>query len=478
MKSNSIYLLILIVLVSCDDEFLDLPPISAASVDELYQTDNDFQDAVVGIYSILRDQYSNFWHFELPSDDVRHQWPTEDIRLRMDNYTFQDNESLFHNTWINYYQMIFRANLVLERIEDVDEIAVPNRNRHLGEARFLRAFAYFDLVRIFGEVPLITSVLTNEEALERGRESTDRVYNEVIIPDLEAAFELLPESYPSSEVGRVTKGAAKSILGRVYLTLGDFQNASSVLQEVTSMGYSLLNDYNDLWDYSNEHHSEYIFDIEYQDGVLAGSPFTNNFSPNDPNVLDHYGVFGGAGNTYTPSDQLFEIFEEGDIRIEVTARRGIVDEEGNYIPMSGQVGASSFNAKYMTPIERGGDSPANWKVIRYADVLLMLAEALNEIGNTEEAHTYMNIVRERAGVDPYENLSQDEFREMIYLERRLELSFEGHRWFDLVRTGRAYETLQPLGMQSHMVLFPVPLNEVQIMNNPSIFPQNSGYAGN
>lgn len=465
----------LMLVMSCDDNFIDLQPISAVSGNQLYRTENDFRDAIIGIYSTMRIQYNSFWHFELPADDVRHQWPTEDIRLRLDNYTFQDNESLFHNTWRNYYQMIYRSNIVLNRIEEVDPSAIQNRDRHIAEAKFLRAFAYFDLVRIFGDVPMITTVLNDEEALQSGRENVDRIYDEIIINDLIEAGNLLPEQYASAEVGRATKGAAKALLGRVYITRGDFLNAEIQLLEVSNMGYTLLEEFNDLFDYSFEHHTEYIFDVEYQDGVLAGSSFTNEFSPANPVVMEHYGVFGGTGNTYTPSDELFELFQLHDLRRDITVLKGITDEEGNYIPISGQVGASSFTAKYMHPLERGGDSPANWKVIRYADVLLMLAEALNENGKIQEAHNYINQVRKRAGLEDFSDLTQNELREMIYLERRLELSFEGHRWFDLVRTKRAYEILHPLGMQQHMTLFPIPLNEIQIMNNPSIFPQNPGY---
>ena len=121
------------------------------------------------------------------------------------------------------------------------------------------------------------------------------------------------------------------------------------------------------------------------------------------------------------------------------------------------------------------DSRANWKVIRYADVLLMYAEALNENGKTSEAITYLNMVHKRAGLTEYSNLTQDQTRENIYLERRLELSFEGHRWFDLVRTGRALSVMAPMGMKDYMTVFPLPLSQIQLINDPAIFPQNKGY---
>jgi len=134
----------------------------------------------------------------------------------------------------------------------------------------------------------------------------------------------------------------------------------------------------------------------------------------------------------------------------------------------------SFTKKYITPTN-GDDSKANWKIIRYADVLLMLAEALNENGKTEDALDYLSQVRKRAGLEGYEGLSPQDTREKIYLERRLELSFEGHRWFDLVRTGKAFELMQSTGMRDYMLIFPIPLVQIQVVNDPNILPQNPGY---
>ena len=172
---------------------------------------------------------------------------------------------------------------------------------------------------------------------------------------------------------------------------------------------------------------------------------------------------------------MFLIFDSGDLRKEITVARGFTDNNRIFRPLSGAVGAKSFTKKYMTPVARDGDSRANWKVIRYADVLLMYAEALNENGKTNEAMIILNQVRKRAGVNVYSNLAQLDTREKIYLERRLELSLEGHRWFDLARTGRAYSIMQTYGMKPHMTVFPIPLTQIQVINNPAIFPQNPGY---
>lgn len=465
-----------ILLAGCSNDFIDLKPIDTVSVDVLYETDNDFKDAVIGCYSLLQNQYrNNFWQYDLASDDAKHQWASEDIRLRLDQYTYQNNEGLFLNSWSNYYEIIFQVNTILSKISGTNPSIVTNKERHIAEAKFLRASSYFDLVRIFGDVPLINAVISDDEAHNLGRESTDKIY-EFIISDLQDAEKDLPESYSGADVGRVTKGAIKAILGKVYLTKNDFPNAESKLMEVTSMGYALLSNYNDLWDYTkDEHHSEYIFDIEFERDIQEGSNYTNEFAPSDDGVLEFYDIIGGTGNSNTPSDSMFLIWEDEDLRKNVSVARGFTDNDGNYIPLTGAVGALSFTKKYITSITQGGDGPANWKVIRYGDVLLMLAEALNENGKTNEALVYLNQIRTRAGLEEYSDLTQVVARKKIYLERRFELSFEGHRWFDLVRTGRSFEVLESLGMKSYMTLFPIPLDQMKIMKNPTIFPQNPGW---
>jgi hypothetical protein len=463
-------------IASCSKSFIDLQPVSSVSTEALYKTDKDFSDALTGAYSLLRDQYQSIWEFDLPSDDARHQFASDDIELRMDNYTFQNNENLIRTTWANYYGVIYRVNTILDKIADADPALVTNKDRYTAEARFLRALCYFDLVRLFGGLPSVTTAITDEEALKTPRANVEAIYNDIIVKDFQYAAGVLPPSYSGADVGRPTKGAATAMLGRVYLTMKDFPNAETTLMDVTTMGYELLQNYNDLFDYEkDEHHSEYIFDIEYETGIQQGSSFTNQFFPRFQPAQDFYKVYGGTGDTYTPSDALFNIFEAGDKRKDVSVSNGFVDENGDFISLAGSVGAKTMTKKYLTPITQGNDSKVNWKVIRYGDVLLMLAEALNENNKTEDALTYLNMIRTRAGVPTYTTLTQPQARDTIALERRRELSFEGVRWFDLIRTGKAYETLAPLGMKDYMVLFPIPLTQIQIVNDAAILPQNPGW---
>ena len=477
---RNIYVACVLVFLSftgCKKDFIERTPQSTVSVDILYKTDKDFQDAVIGCYTPLQAQYQVYWVFgDLRADDSRHEVLANLSRVAVDVFTVNNDEILLRDTWRNYYQVISRANELLMKIEPIDVVVVRNKERHKAEAKFLRALAYFDLVRIFGDVPMITTPLTVEESYKTGRQKVDQIYEEVIIKDLMAAEAALPASYSGIDVGRASKGAAKALLGKVYLTRKDFVKAEQKLKEVTTMGYALLDNYKDLFDYSkNEHHKEYIFDIEYEEGIGEGTSITNAFLPQFTPIADIYGVKGTLGDNNAPPPHLFNLFEPGDVRRNITVvQGGAFDRNGNFVKLPPQ-SQQSFTLKYMTPVPSGGDSKANWRVIRYADVLLMYAEALNENSKTAEAVTYLNMIRTRAKVGTYSNLSQAETREKIYLERRLELSSEGQRWFDLVRTGRALQVMQPYGMKPYMILFPIPLTQLQIINDRSIFPQNPGY---
>ncbi|MEJ7828906.1 MAG: RagB/SusD family nutrient uptake outer membrane protein [Segetibacter sp.] len=488
MKEKIIPVILLSLLIgACKKSFIELNPISTVSSDVLYKTDKDYQDAVVGIYNGLRSPYQSFWQFgDLRGDDTKHE-PASGLELiRIDNFTMDNDDAVLRNSWRDYYIIITRANTVLSNIETADTSIVKNKARHIGEAKFLRALAYFDMVRIFGDVPIITAGVTIEEAYKIGREKVAKIYDDVIISDLLDAENKLPINYTGNNVGRATKGAAKALLGKVYLTRKDFVKAESKLRELNTMGYALLKNFNDLFDYTkNEHHSEYIFDIEYLDGGLGlGSNFTNTFAlefqfggkPLVDELAKIYGILPGAqgGSAGNPMASFIAAFDATDLRKDITVAKGVIGLNGTYIPLS-TTGVSAFTKKYMGPLKANGDSKANWKVIRFADVLLMYAEVLNENGKTSEALGFLNQVRVRAGLKGFANLTQDATREALYNERRFELYLEGHRWFDLVRTGRALSVMQPFGMKPYMTIFPIPLRQIELINNRTIFPQNPGY---
>ena len=463
--------------VSCQKDFIELNPISTVSVEAVYKTDKDFQDAVVGVYSMLKNQYQDFWIFgDLRADDSWHALGNDAFLVSVDKFNMNSDAALMISTWRNYYSAISRANLILSKIETADPAVVTNKDRHVAEAKFLRALAYFDLVRIYGDVPLNTQPTTIEEGYTKVREKVDKIYDDLIIKDLLEAEAKLPAKYTGVDVGRATKGAAKAILGRVYMTRKDFVKAEAKFQEVTTLGYALLPNYKDLFDYTkDEHHSEYIFDIEYQDGNLgAGSGFSNKFLPKSANSLAEtfYGIKGGAGEQNTPTLALFDSFDPTDLRRDITVAKGYTDNNGVF---QGFLQIATFTKKYLAITNTLNDSKVNWKVIRYADVLLMYAEALNENGKTDAALTVLNQVRTRAKMPAFTGLAKDQLRTKIYDERIWELSMEGVRWFDLARTDRLLSVMGPLGFKPFNALFPIPLVEIQIINNPAVLPQNPGY---
>jgi starch-binding outer membrane protein, SusD/RagB family len=479
---NLIILAFLLTTTSCKKDFIERTPASSVTIDNLYKTDKDFQDAVIGTYAALRTSYSTMWQFgDIRGDDAFIYVSNQPSTQAVDVFSINSADDLLNSAWANNYITINRANNVLARIETADAAVVKNKDRYIGEAKFLRALAYFNLVRIFGDVQMITNVPKTEETLKAPRTPAATIYSEIIIKDFADAANKLATVYTGTEVGRATRGAAKALLGKVYLTIKDFPKAEAVLKELTlaPYTYSLLSNFNDLFDYSkNEHHSEYIFDIEHESNLSGmGSIYTNQFMPNVVQMLSYYGIAGGFGESMSPTTSFVNLWDAADKRKDVTVQccgswtnpnTGVVTK---FNPGTSQ----SYTKKYITPVTVQNDSKANWKVIRYADVLLMLAEAMNENGKTLEALGPLNLVRKRAELPAFTSLTQSEARDIIAMERRFELAFEGHRWFDLVRTGKALSALAPVGMKDYMTVFPVPLSQVQVINNTSIFSQNPGY---
>lgn len=480
-----------IIITSCGESFLNIPPKSEGTADITYKTDKDFNDAIIGSYRKFQDIYDRFWVFsELPGEDVLHLALRDQAIVRIDNFAVDANDGLMLDVWRDNYQLIERVNTALSKIDEVEASTIPNKDQYVGEAKFIRALSYFNLVRVFGDIPLPISPLSIEESLKSPRVSTATVYK-LIVSDLRDASSKLPATYLSNNVGRATKGAALSLLGKVYLTTHDFVNAESSLKEITTLGYKLLDNFENLFDFNKEHHSEYIFDIEYISGNIGlGSMYTRDFIPDNQDIGAMRKVIIGAlsivenpeaGGRCTPSLNFIDLFEAGDLRQYRTATKGVYTPNGykqegifKEIPQSAVMPAITL--KYATPMPTT-DGYVNWRITRYADVLLMLAEAMNENGKTAEALTYLNQVRIRAGLSGYSGLSQLEARNKIYLERRLELFMEscGERWFDLLRTGRALEVCGPLGMHSHEKVFPIPQTQIEIVNDKSILWQNNGY---
>lgn len=457
-----IYTFILATLLSaCGDDFLDLAPPSNANAETFYKSAADFNVGVMAAYAVLQgsDQYgSNLTTFIGYRSDNLEVGSTASARHFIDAFTESVSNEELDETWESMYNGIFRCNIILDKIDEVD-FDETLKNQYKGEVRFLRALHYFNAVRIWGAVPLIIEVLAPSESLTIGRSSVSEVYQS-IQDDLEFAALNLPVVYSGQDIGRATFGAAKTLLGKVYLTQQKWAEANSVLGEVVaSSQYDLLADIKDVFDTNNKDNKEMVFFVKY----LKGTDESHGLWFSNP---------AGGSTNLTPD--LYAAYEDTDLRSELLERV----PSGNFeVPL-----------KYFDELSSTLDAGNDYPVLRYADVFLMKAEALNEIGYTPdgEAFTLLNEVRTRAGLAGYTsaNLSdQQAFRDAIQNERRLELALENHRWFDLIRTGTAISVMNSktqfngnlFDVKEHQLIYPVPNSEVLRFNDESLFWQNPGY---
>ena len=477
MKINYRFLLpLLLMLGGCKSSFLDLAPISQVNTVSYFQNQSDLLTALNAAYGALQfnGQYGQYYVVaEIPSDDTR--------PVLSGSVTDQDEFDKFYvrttnpytlARWSDGYRGIYRCNTVIERVAGltIDETL---KKRIVGEAKFLRALMYFNLVRVFGDVPLVLTEITNPaQGYAYGRSPVADVYAQ-IAKDLTDAETALPVTYTGADVGRATAGAAKSLLGKVYLTQKKYAEAAAKLKEVIDANtYSLVPVYANLFKPANKNSKESVFEVQYKKGSLGeGSNWANAYAPESSG--NAVVLFGGGGNNQ-PTAELYNSYETGDPRRDVSLANSYVNAAGVKIDYY-------FIRKYADPPAVGNDSEDNWYVLRYADVLLMYAEALNETGKSAEALPYLNLIRKRAGLADRTGSAQADVRLAIEQERRVELAFEGHRWFDLVRTGRALAVLQAkaaaIGIKTNLtannLVFPIPQSQIDI--NPGKITQNPGY---
>jgi hypothetical protein len=347
--------------------------------------------------------------------------------------------------WHTLYRGIDRANNVLDKVPAIEDPAFTDKARIIAEARFLRALHYFDLVRLWGGVPLILAPTTlADQSLNVSRASVGEVYQQ-ILADLDAAEPDLPEAAS----GRATKSAVKALKSRIALFRGDYPTAGALAAEiVASNRFSLVPNYRALFDTKNS--AESIFEVQF-DNVNGNSLAFYNY----PVTLGGRNEVGprGLGST------LEAAYEPGDLRKNASISPGGLVVDGRTIP-------AGVNIKYYRP----GTGEDNVHLIRFAEVLLTHAEALARQGQLTESLVSLNKVRTRAGLEELETENQQELIDAILKERRVELAMEGHRWFDLVRTGQAQTVLGIT--DANKLLFPIPQRE--LINNPNM-EQNPGY---
>lgn len=501
-----ISILSLILFSSCENE-LNQAPISERSAANFYNNEKDFEQAIAGVYNALANYHatSEFYLSEVRSDNVYiaglagvRSW----IPISNFSRTLVTN-GLINDAWNGAYVGILRANTVLKNLNDK---AVPDettRNRMEGEAKFLRALFYFDLVQYFGGVPVIDHLVTPSEALEISRSTPQEVYD-LIVSDLDEAISLLPST--SVLAGKPSSVVAKALLARVYLTMSGpnygiqgpglavdkKSDALGLLNDVIESGqFGWVNDYPTIFNYDSENNPDIVFSIQYLDDGAGGDKGLGSILPtlmyHESWARVHLPFAGGSPSDgiITPSNQVLNSFEANDIRDDYYILRSWVDDTGGMSNDAMIIKFLDLNANEepivaSLPIDRfnwGIDFP----VIRYTDVLLMKAEVLIETGGSQiDIDDIVNKVRARAGLDPISNVDLD----MLLEERRKEFFGEGLRFHDLVRTGKvidvinAWESVDDSAgvmnpMEADFIIYPI--NQSQLDVNPGLYEQNPGY---
>lgn len=480
-----------ILAYACTD-FVDYDPAEVYEItaDVYFQSASDYEAAVVGTYDPLQWMYLNILIGDIASDNSFSggESATDVLGIQqIDEMTHNPDNDNLTSIWKWCYEGINRANYLEE---NKNKIEFDGKSALYGEVYFLRAYYYFELVKFFGDVPLFTEYrLTAGDSGTLQRTPASEVYAQ-IEADLQNAINVLPNSQPLG--GKVTQNAAYALLGKVYLYQDKFPEAATTLENIIGL-YSLVNDYGSQFVKTGENGPESVFEVQHTnesnwwDWEFIPQGTEGNFGVvhNGPRAFD--GPDYATGWSFNlPTNDLYESFEEGDTRrdatildIEAFAAANTDWNNGDGISYgTGYKHTGYFNHKYIT---RAGESNAqpelnfltNYRAIRYADVLLMAAEANNR-GNISDtkAQNYLNLVRQRAFGDMDHNIdaSGAALTQAILNERNFELAMEGHRFFDLVRTGQAANKITDFATGKHEV-FPIPQQEIDI----SGLSQNTGY---
>jgi starch-binding outer membrane protein, SusD/RagB family len=493
MKHFKLYIVLvfIIALGSCKKDFIDTNPINRYTYYNFPQTEAQVDQAVAGCYRQVYTIYSGYmWIFgDMLSDNTSFKFNTSDRggleTEKIDEFLANSSEGNIANMYRDSYEGISRSNIVLDAIPKITFTSTAIKDANEGEAKFFRAFHYFNLVRLYGDVPVVTQVILEEDpnvVKNYPRKPIADVYSAVIIPDALDAIAKLPAT--TTVKGRLTKAAANVLLAKVYMTLNRFSDALPLLNNVT--GFSLntgATGYKDCFDPKKKNGPESIYEIQVFPGSYTFG-FTGAWIPSGTGTTIWLIGSNPRGGLNQPTTSLINSYEANDTRRAVT--------------VAGTAPNIYLN-KFFYPDTPSRSNVTQWPVYRYADVLLMRAECLNEASfNNGTAFADLNAVRTRAGLlsktpgnaTPALAVNdQAEFRLAIEQERRVELAGEAHRWFDLLRTGRATTVMTAHGVQERMLkggapqnisssaytdiklLLGIPFREVQQFG----YPQNPGW---
>lgn len=524
---NKLLCAVLIILTSCN-EYLEVEPANGIRTDNFYQTASQVDDALTGLYGTLKPlpKYL-FVMSEIRSDNV---WVLTDTKQNdyADVATFNANglltDGIVKSCWSDYFKVVATANVLLEKIDGVEFTKPEAKTQYVAEARFIRAMAYFDLVRFFGRVPLTTTALTTAEAFQLGQSEAVDVYNQVIVPDLQFAVEHLADvafdCQNATHTERVTKIAAKALLGKVYLTMAGFplndtakkSQATALFKEVIDYADDNgkfwakdMSEWDQMWIHENDN-KYFIFEIQYIASSGEGNPMVTLTVPSNPgtdwcanNLVTgtHLYIEKGLQNHFIEKDEATESYLDQRISGTMNTRTSKGEDNETYTPTGNTFYVKFFENRLKRSALGYSDMdadiidrtywPQNYPILRLEDIMLLYAEC---VGNTEEGYKMVNKIRNRAGLEEIYDLGADEFQEAVANERRYELAEEGHRWFDLIRQNKYVETLQKMFVNddttvsgtyaafasrvtTDMYLYPIPQSQMEVREG--LYQQNPGY---
>lgn len=505
--------LLAFTVLSCGESFLELTPKDSYVADSFFKTEDQMREALNAAYVPLRNLCEiDFLTAEMRSDNTKYSpFPTNRGVYTVDREDISNFLNVSVNTvtqqiYEECYSCISKANIVIDKLAKTN-IAEAAKSDIDGQAKFLRAWNYFKLVRYFGGVPLFLNEVTKAEDAFLIRSTSEEIYAQIISDATDAINQLAaPAKFPQS--GKATKGSATMLLAEVYMTQKKYAEAEKLLLTLPGMGYELNARYADVFSTTNKNSKESLFEVQYMEGTAVGtapSRFIYLFlvRTNTTNVITGTATNTSSGGWNIPTQDLIDAYEPNDERkdasigiaegvyeaswlMTISANKSII----NYTPEPGKEGVPYIKKYLHLPHPAVNNSGDNWPIYRYADALLLLAEAQNEQqGKTTSALKNLNLVRVRAGLPPSTEINQERLRDIISHERRVELAFENHRWHDLVRTGKAVIVMNAFGanlkltddkyipsdaynVTSDKILYPIPQSERDL--NPDL-TQNPGY---
>lgn len=483
-RVTGLILVSIFTFTKCTDKFLDVPPQGQQKAQQFWISESDATKAVDAIYANLRSwpnvAFAPIAVESMGSDDAeKGSDPTDAAFMNdFDNFTATSTEGQLSDFWNGQYQNINLCNQVLDNIPAINMDGTL-KTRYTGEAKFVRAYSYFRLVRAFGDVPLRLTVPKDASGYNIPRTAKADVYT-AIEQDLTDAASVLPQAYTGSDIGRATKGAALALHAKVAMYLAKWADVKSLTEQVMGMGYSLFPSFYQLFRTNNENSSESVFEI--QCALILGNPGAS--SSQYSQVQGVRGVTGGGWGFNVPTQNLSDAFETGDPRKAATIiSRGSTTPSGDAIPAN--VTNPMYNLKSYVPFSEyvsgyNEGCQQNVRVIRYAEVLLMNAEANNELGNATVALASLELIRARARagnnaiLPKVTTTDQAALRTAIWNERRVELAMEFDRYFDVIRQGRAATVFGPKGWTANKnEVWPVPQSEIDL--SVGVLTQNPGY---